>query len=107
VSVTSEIHDAAEAIHALPAHDPYDEAVAALLDQVALTTPVSVVESQAGVIVRLSLAIARARKDPAGLGRLADETAARRTALAVAVGAPVQGVDGAPTQTTLRHGGAS
>jgi hypothetical protein len=99
MSVTGEIHDAAEAIHALPEHDAYDEAVADLLDQVALTTPASVIESQAGVIVRLSLAIARARKDPAGLGSLADETAsAPHRAAAVAVGAPVQGVDGAPTR---------
>jgi hypothetical protein len=60
MTVTSELHEAAVALHALPAHDAYDEAVAALLDQVALTTPASVIESQAGPIVRLSLAIARA-----------------------------------------------
>jgi hypothetical protein len=92
VSVTGEIHDAAVAIHALPAHDPYDEAVAALLNQVALTTPASIVESQAGVIVRLSLAIARAYQDPSGNGPPLDETAARRPALSVAVAPGAKGL---------------
>ncbi len=92
MSVTSEIHDAAEAIHALPAHDPFDEAVAALLDQVALTTPASVIESQAGPLARGALAVARAYKDPSGNGPPLDETAARRTALAVAVAPGAKGL---------------
>lgn len=65
MSVQSELLFTARAIRA---HQPPEatllHAVAALLDQVALTTPESVIETQASPIVRKSLAVARAYRAP-------------------------------------------
>lgn len=49
---------------ALAMHEQHDDALADLLDQIALTTPPSVIESQASPIVRKALAVARAYRSP-------------------------------------------
>lgn len=59
MTVASELHTAALAIDS---DDPLMHAVAGLLDQIALTTPPSVIESQAGAATRKALLVARAAK---------------------------------------------
>ncbi len=65
VSVAEELQAAARAIRAQQAPDAtFHHAVGQLLDQVALTTPDTVIESQASPIVRKGLAVARAYRSP-------------------------------------------
>lgn len=66
MTIPAELQATARQIRAQQAPDAtFHQAAAKLLDQIALTTPHNMIETQAGLLVRLALDLARAYTNPA------------------------------------------
>lgn len=76
MSVASELQEAARAMHKQAPDATLHHALADLLDQIALTTPPSVIESQASPITHKALLVARAYRSP-GASLVAAKAVAR------------------------------